>query len=142
MDAAVVFSDILIVLEAMGARVRFETGNGPVIDEPVVTRAALERLVPVDPESSFDYLAETLRILCRELHPNTAVIGFAGYYVMALLFVVRKQRDRVQRQMEALSEQFASDMLAYLREAVRQPIERFQGAFTRLEERLDRIVIH
>ncbi len=69
---------------------------------------------------------------------KVAVIGFLGYYLMALFFVLRKQRDRVHREMEELAKRFTSDMLAFLREAVRRPFSRFEEAFTRLEERLDR----
>ncbi len=116
MDAAVVFSDILIVLEAMGAEVRFETG-GPVIAEPVVSRAALERLLPVDAEASFDYLDKALRILCRELHPETAVIGFAGAPFTLAAYLVEGRSSKDVRNLKALAyndPQLARDILTRL----------------------------
>ena len=70
---------------------------------------------------------------------KVGVIGFCGYYIMAVLFVLRKQRDRVHREMEVLAQHFTSDMLSVLRESVRQPIARFQAAFNRLEDLLLRL---
>jgi len=67
-----------------------------------------------------------------------SVIGFSGYYVMALLFVVRKQRDRVQRELQALTDIFTAGMKPILREEVARPLADFSRAFARLEERLDR----
>lgn len=116
MDAAVVFSDILIVLEAMGAEVRFAAG-GPVLTEPVTTRAALERLRPVDPEVSFDYLDQVLRILARELHPTTALIGFAGAPFTLAAYLVEGQSSRDVRNLKALAyndPELARDILTTL----------------------------
>ncbi len=120
MDAAVVFSDILIVLEAMGAEVRFETG-GPVLAEPVRSRQALDRLRPVDAESAFDYLDQALRILCRELHPETAVIGFAGAPFTLAAYLVEGRSSRDVRNLKALAyndPQLARDVLTRLAEVV------------------------
>ncbi len=120
MDAAVVFSDILIVLEAMGAEVRFETG-GPVIAEPVVTRDALERLHRVDAGSAFGYLDTTLRILAGELHPRTALIGFAGAPFTLAAYLVEGRSSRDVRNLKALAYNdpaLARDILTSLAEAV------------------------
>jgi len=103
MDAAVVFSDILIVLEAMGAGVRFVNGRGPVIDEPVNNRAALERMRPVVAEQDFGFLAETLGILGRELHPDTALVGFAGAPFTLAAYLVEGQSSRDVRNLKALA---------------------------------------
>jgi len=99
MDAAVVFSDILTVLEAMGAEVRF----GPVVSQPVTTRAALERLRPVDAEREFGFLDKTLRILSRELHPETALIGFAGAPFTLAAYLVEGRSSRDVRNLKALA---------------------------------------
>lgn len=120
MDAAVVFSDILIVLEAMGVEVRFETG-GPVISEPVVSREALERLQPVDAETAFGFLDKTLRILCRELHPGTAVLGFAGAPFTLAAYLVEGRSSRDVRNLKALAyndPELARDILGRLTEVV------------------------
>jgi len=120
MDAAVVFSDILIVPEAMGAEVKFEIG-GPVVTEPVVSREVLEKLQPVDAEKSFGFLDKTLRILCNELHPETAVIGFAGAPFTLAAYLVEGKSSRDVRNLKALAyndPDLARDILQQLTTAV------------------------
>lgn len=76
-DAAITFSDILVVSDAMGCESRFPTG-GPKIDEPVRTAADVERLTCPDPNDALDFVMNTQRIVRRELPDTTALIGFAG----------------------------------------------------------------
>lgn len=76
-DAAILFADILLPLEPMGAPFEFAAGEGPVIHEPVRTRAAVERLRVIDPEE-LGYVLQTIRLLRRELDGKTPLIGFAG----------------------------------------------------------------
>jgi uroporphyrinogen decarboxylase len=77
MDAAILFSDILIVLDALGVTVRYEEG-GPVITPLVSTAEDVAALRPVDAGVAFAYVDTAIRSLVAELHPGTAVIGFAG----------------------------------------------------------------
>ena len=77
-DAAILFADILLLPQALGAKLWFETGEGPRL-APIVTRDDLERLNPV--EAIHDTLApiyETVRRLTAELPKETVLIGFAG----------------------------------------------------------------
>lgn len=77
-DAAILFADILLVPQALGLDLAFETGEGPRLST-VTTPAEVARLRPA--ESVHDTLApvyETVRILSRELPAGTALIGFAG----------------------------------------------------------------
>jgi uroporphyrinogen decarboxylase len=76
LDAAIVFSDIMVPLEAIGIGVRIEAGRGPVIDEPVRSDADLVRLRPLEPEADEPQLLETVRLLRKEL--TVPLIGFAG----------------------------------------------------------------
>jgi uroporphyrinogen decarboxylase len=75
-DAAILFSDIVTPLEAIGVGVEIQPGVGPVVDEPVSRRADLERLRPLEPEEDLPYVLETIRTLTREL--DIPLIGFAG----------------------------------------------------------------
>jgi uroporphyrinogen decarboxylase len=77
MDAAILFSDILVVLDAMGAEVRY-TEEGPVISPHVTRQQDLAGLKSVDADTAFGYAGAAIRALVAELHPQTAVIGFAG----------------------------------------------------------------
>ncbi len=75
-DAAILFSDILIPMEAMGLVLEFHEGRGPVFPEPVRSRAAVDRLRVPDPEESMPFVLETIRLLRREL--SVPLIGFSG----------------------------------------------------------------
>lgn len=78
MDAAILFADILLPLEPMGAPFEFAKGEGPVIHEPARDRAAIERLRVFDPEEGLGYVLEAIRLIRRELDGKTPLIGFAG----------------------------------------------------------------
>ena len=76
-DAVIVFSDILIPAEAMGAPI--ELGDsGPVITSPVRTAAQVEALALFDPERETRFVGDAIRLLCRSLGPGVPVLGFAA----------------------------------------------------------------
>lgn len=76
LDAAIMFSDILIPMEAMGAQLEFHEGRGPVFHQTIRDQAALDRLIVPDPEATMGFVMETIRLLRREL--QIPLIGFAG----------------------------------------------------------------
>jgi len=78
MDAAILFADILLLLEPMGAPFEFAKGEGPVVHEPVRDRAAIERLRLFEPEEGLGYVIEAVRLLRKELDGKTPLIGFSG----------------------------------------------------------------
>jgi uroporphyrinogen decarboxylase len=75
-DAAIVFSDIVVPLTAIGLPIRVEQGRGPVLDDPIRGDADLRRLRPLDPETDEPYALEAIRLLVKEL--DVPLIGFAG----------------------------------------------------------------
>ncbi len=75
-DAAIIFSDILIPLEPMGLGTHFED-NGPIIMNPVRTRADAEKLRPLDARNDLPFLTESIRLAVAELG-DTPLIGFSG----------------------------------------------------------------
>ncbi len=77
-DAAILFSDILIPVEAMGMRLEFSEKDGPVLSEPIRNRGAVEKLVIPDVEDDLPFVFETIRILRKELQQRVPLIGFAG----------------------------------------------------------------
>lgn len=77
-DAAIVFADILLPLEAMGAELVFAPGDGPTFPDPVRRREDLEALSPVDVHEKLGYVFETLRLVRRELAGRVPLIGFGG----------------------------------------------------------------
>jgi uroporphyrinogen decarboxylase len=77
-DAAILFADLLLPLEPMGAPFDFLAGEGPVIERPVRTAAHIAALRVIDPEEGLGYVLEAIRLLRRELEGKTPLIGFAG----------------------------------------------------------------
>ncbi|UCG77803.1 MAG: uroporphyrinogen decarboxylase [Nitrospirota bacterium] len=77
-DAAILFSDILIPLEPMGLKLRFLEKKGPVFSNPVRDRRSVEKLIDIEPEEDVPFVLDTIRILRRELAKKVPLIGFAG----------------------------------------------------------------
>jgi uroporphyrinogen decarboxylase len=75
-DAAILFSDILIPVEAMGMHLEFSDKKGPVLNDPIRTKAGVDRLVIPDTEDSMPFVLETIRRLRAEL--TVPLIGFSG----------------------------------------------------------------
>jgi uroporphyrinogen decarboxylase len=76
-DAAIIFSDILVVPLEMGMRVEFAEGVGPVLSEPIRDRIGVDRLRE-NAADRLDYVYDALKIVRANLAANKALIGFAG----------------------------------------------------------------
>ncbi|HEV7889041.1 MAG TPA: uroporphyrinogen decarboxylase [Pyrinomonadaceae bacterium] len=77
-DAAIIFADILLIIEPMGLELEFAKGEGPVIHNPVRSAEDVGRVREVEDVSSLDYVYEAIKITRRELRPNIPLIGFCG----------------------------------------------------------------
>ena len=77
-DAAIIFSDLLPILEPMGLELEFAAGDGPVIHNPIRTAEDVDRVVELDNVESLDFVIETVRQTRKELNPRLPLIGFAG----------------------------------------------------------------
>lgn len=77
-DAAILFADILLPLEAMGAELVFVKGDGPTFPHPVRTGADIARLRAPDVEESLGYVFDAMRLVRRELAGQVPLIGFGG----------------------------------------------------------------
>jgi len=75
-DAAILFSDLLVPLEPLGIHFDFIQGEGPRIDNPIRSEADIDALRAVDPEESLSFTLETIRLLRQEL--TVPLIGFTG----------------------------------------------------------------
>jgi uroporphyrinogen decarboxylase len=76
-DAAILFSDILVVPDALGQGVRFVEGEGPQLDA-ITSEAGLSRLKPAGAAKTYSVVAETVQRLRQDLPQETALIGFCG----------------------------------------------------------------
>src|SRR5690606_27477018 len=77
-DAAILFADILLPLEPMGAPFEFAKGEGPVVHQPVREPKDIERLRVIEPEEGLGYVLEAIRLIRKELDGKVPLIGFAG----------------------------------------------------------------
>ncbi len=78
LDAAILFSDILTIPDAMGLGLSVDEGVGPRLASPVRTRADIDRLAVPDPETELRYVMDAVRLIRRELAGKVPLIGFAG----------------------------------------------------------------
>ena len=77
-DAAILFADILLVVEPFGLGLAYAKGEGPVIARPIRTREDVARLPDVDPVDAVPFVFETVRLARRALAGRVPLIGFAG----------------------------------------------------------------
>lgn len=78
LDAAILFSDILTIPDAMGLGLYFEAGEGPRFRKPVQDAKAVEALEIIKPEQDLTYVMDAVRTIRRELNGRVPLIGFSG----------------------------------------------------------------
>ncbi len=78
LDAAILFSDILTIPDAMGLELRFATGEGPKFDKPIRSAADVDALGVPDPEGELQYVMNAVRTIRKELDGRVPLIGFSG----------------------------------------------------------------
>ena len=78
LDAAIIFSDILIPLEPMGVEFEFAKGEGPVFHHPLRERKDVEKLRIIEPEEDVSFLLKAIQIVRKELEGKIPLIGFCG----------------------------------------------------------------
>ncbi|MCW9699957.1 uroporphyrinogen decarboxylase [Avibacterium sp. 20-129] len=78
LDAAILFSDILTIPDAMGLGLSFGAGEGPKFAHPIENRSAVENLPIPDPEQELQYVMNAVRTIRRELKGEVPLIGFSG----------------------------------------------------------------
>jgi uroporphyrinogen decarboxylase len=93
-DAAILFADILLVIEPLGVGLEFAKGEGPVIRRPVRTEADVTRLAAVDVASALGFVFETVRLVRRALPAHVPLIGFAGAPFTVASYVVEGGASR------------------------------------------------
>ena len=78
LDAAILFSDILTIPDAMGLGLYFEEGEGPRFHKPVRTEKDIAALTVIKPEQDLSYVIDAVRLIRRELNGSVPLIGFSG----------------------------------------------------------------
>lgn len=138
-DAAILFSDIVVPLEGMGVALDIVPGVGPVIESPIRSEADVHRLQPLVPERDVSYVLETIKMLRKEL--TVPLIGFAGAPFTLASYLIEggpsKTHARTKAMLlardgawDALLERLSAAVLSYLRaqvEAGAQAIQLFDS---------------
>lgn len=78
LDAAIIFSDILTIPDAMGLGLHFEAGEGPRFDKPVRSAADVDSLPRPDPNNELQYVMNAISVTRREINGKVPLIGFSG----------------------------------------------------------------
>jgi uroporphyrinogen decarboxylase len=94
MDAAILFSDILTIPDAMGLGLYFETGEGPKFRKPVRTEADIERLEVINTASDLSYVTDAVTMIRRELNGRVPLIGFSGSPWTLATYMIEGQSSR------------------------------------------------
>lgn len=88
-DAAILFSDILVVPQAMGLEVQLIESRGPFLPDPVKTAADLNRITVPDVDHTLGYVFDAIRLIKKELNGRVPLIGFAGAPWTLLCYMVQ-----------------------------------------------------
>jgi uroporphyrinogen decarboxylase len=101
-DAAILYSDIVVPAAAIGFGVDVTPGIGPVVRDPFRSAADLERLRPYEPEVDAPYVQETVRLVARDLGAATPLIGFAGAPFTVASYLIEGGPSRTYGRTKAL----------------------------------------
>ncbi|TVZ40563.1 uroporphyrinogen decarboxylase [Alteromonadaceae bacterium 2753L.S.0a.02] len=102
LDAAILFSDILTVPDAMGMGLYFETGEGPKFRNPVTTAAQIEALPVVNAENELTYVLDAVRTIRAELNGRVPLIGFSGSPWTLMTYMVEGGSSKDFRRAKAM----------------------------------------
>lgn len=94
LDAAILFSDILTIPDAMGLGLSFAHGEGPQFAHPVRSKADIEKLTVPDMDGDLRYVMDAVRLIRQELHGRVPLIGFSGSPWTLACYMVEGQGSR------------------------------------------------
>jgi len=136
-DAAILFSDILILVEAMGLPLKFYEKRGPVLDFTITDQSSVDKLGIPDPNDAVPFVMDAVRMIKRELSGRVPLIGFAGApYTVASYMIegqTSKQFAKIKaimfqqpRVMHALLDKVAKATTAYLNAQIDAGVQAIQ----------------
>ena len=121
LDAAILFSDILTIPDAMGLGLSFAEGEGPRFARPIRTATEVQQLPIPDPEGELRYVTDAVRLIHRELGGRAPLIGFSGSPWTLATYMVEGGSSREFRKVKGLmyeQPQVMHELLGKLAEAV------------------------
>jgi uroporphyrinogen decarboxylase len=137
LDAAIIFSDILIPLEPMGVEFEFARGEGPVFHHPLRQIEDIEKLRMIEPEEELPFLMKAIQIVRKELEGKIPLIGFSGAPFTLASYIIEgghsknyiltkslMYQDRPA--WDALMEKISEVLIRYLNAQVRSGVQALQ----------------
>jgi uroporphyrinogen decarboxylase len=103
LDAAILFSDILTIPDAMGLGLSFEAGEGPKFARPIRDAAAIRALSVPDMDTELRYVMDAVRLIRQELHGRVPLIGFSGSPWTLACYMVEGEGSRDFARVKALA---------------------------------------
>jgi uroporphyrinogen decarboxylase len=137
LDAAIIFSDILIPLEPMGVEFEFAKGEGPVFHHPLRERKDVDRLRLIEPEEEIPFLMKAIRIVRKELEGKVPLIGFSGAPFTLASYIIEGGHSKNyvltkslmyqdRRTWDALMEKISDVLIRYLNAQIRSGVQALQ----------------
>jgi uroporphyrinogen decarboxylase len=125
LDAAILFSDILTIPDAMGLGLYFSEGEGPRFERPISCKKDVDNLIMPDPEGELQYVMNAVRTIRRELNGEVPLIGFSGSpWTLATYMVegsgskfftkIKKMAFAEPQTLHLLLDKLADSVIAYL----------------------------
>ena len=129
-DAAILFSDILVVPQAMGLEVQLIESRGPVLPDPIKTNADMQRVRVPDVNETLGYVFDAIKLIKQELNGRVPLIGFAGAPWTILCYMVQGKGSKTFDEAKAfcytqpllahqLLQMITDTTIAYLKEQVK-----------------------
>jgi uroporphyrinogen decarboxylase len=137
LDAAIIFSDILIPLEPMGVEFEFAKGEGPVFHHPLREMKDVEKLKVIEPEEEISFLMKAIQVVRKELEGKIPLIGFCGApftlasYIVegghSKNYILTKSLMYQERPIwDALMEKISEVLIRYLKAQIRSGVQALQ----------------
>ncbi len=120
-DAAIIFSDILVIPEAMGMHLEMNDGVGPVFNNPIRDKQAAKRLKKINPDKNLKYVLDAISLTKKELGGRVPLIGFSGAPWTLLTYMVEGQGSKSFSNVKKLiydNPELAHNLLEKLTDAV------------------------
>jgi uroporphyrinogen decarboxylase len=136
-DAAILFSDILVVPQAMGLEVQLIESKGPFLPEPIKTKNDLQRIRVPDVHETLHYVFDAIKLIKQELNGRVPLIGFAGAPWTILCYMVQGKGSKTFDEAKAfcytqpelahqLLQMITDTTIAYLKEQVKAGADAIQ----------------
>jgi uroporphyrinogen decarboxylase len=134
-DAAILFSDILVIAEALGLSILFPEGKGPRVEPPIKTKSQVDSLIYIPVEKSLDYVFKTIRIVKEK--SNIPLIGFSGGpFTVASYFIDSTSQNAFEqtklwikthpKTLHHLLTKITKATIAYLEQQIRSGVDAIQ----------------